>query len=336
MKKGIALLLCLLMVMSLFGCGQKEVTPPKAENVPVKEDVPVEEKNPYEDLYIACVTEGVTMPFQKMCADSFVKFAEEKGIKYKTLDAESDAAKMVAILDQLMLEKPDALLVFLSTGAETALLQYNEAGIPVICVDKRPTLSDDLKDLDYYYVGADNYDMGVSWATYLADVLPENGNVCYLWSRFGAEIHILRNSGFKDTISKLRPDVTILDEQQSLADAATAMAKTEDWLQRFGAENVHAIVSSAGGAAQGAMEVLISKGLQDQIYICAPDLLSASNILSGGIDCDLLQDDAVYMKTALDTALALLEGQEIAEKEINVQCQVITKDNAGDYLALRP
>ena len=146
MKKLIALLLALVMVIGLVACGAEEAPVEEApvEEAPVEEapveEAPVEEAPVEEEaLYIPVMAKGFQHQFWQAVATGAQAAADEYGVEiyFDGPASETEIAAQVNMIEQEMAKNPKAMaLAALDTSAVADILdECAEKGIPVIGFD---------------------------------------------------------------------------------------------------------------------------------------------------------------------------------------------------------
>ena len=145
MKKLIALLLALVMVIGLVACGAKEEAAAPAEKeeaaAPAETEAaaPAETEAAAEKLYIPVMAKGFQHQFWQAVAAGSQAAAEEYGVEiyFDGPASETEIAAQVNMIEQEMAKNPKALaLAALDTSAVADILdECAEKGIPVIGFD---------------------------------------------------------------------------------------------------------------------------------------------------------------------------------------------------------
>ena len=235
LKKALATLLATVMMLSLVSCGSKS-----NEEAPGGASKPTESAESSGKIKVGFSSAAFSDEWCHNLALAFENLTatEYPEIEATVLDGNIDAEKQINTIQSLMQQGMDYIAVQPLPGTEPALQEVVDAGVPLFCVDMVPT-SDTLV---WTQVGVDEAEFGRLQAEKLAEVLPENGTVCIAMNQLGTNSQINRTRGFEEKIAELRPDVTIIDEQPADSKTDKAMNLVEDWLQRFGADGINAIV----------------------------------------------------------------------------------------------
>ena len=334
MKKGVGFYGTLAVMMSgliFTGCGSRGQengkTSAKADAQENKE-----ENNKYKLGYssLAFFDEGC-----KRIADGFTDNANQySDMDITVLDGNSDMQTQISNLDAFWADQVDAVAIQTYPGIETNLKRFADAGKPVIFVDFYPVITDDIQDMDWYYVGSGDYQMGKAQGEWLAEHLPQDAKVCEVIINFGQQNATDRSQGLHDVLEKERPDVVILDTQAGMVDSSTTMKIVEDWLQKYGPDGINAIVSQSTASTSGIIEVLKAHDLTDKIDVVSADETPDTAkewIGNGWVDATAYQDLQQHSVKAMEIAEECFHGNPPEQKEYYMERKIYTKDNLEQY-----
>ena len=192
MKKLIAMLLALAMVLSLAACGAKEEAP-KAEAKAVK---------------VGIAAPDVTHGWVAGVAYYAEKYCQDNGLEYK-VHTSADAAEMQAGLQDLVAWGATVIVSFPQwAGMETAMQEIIDAGIPVVNFDV------DVACEGIYKVTGDNYDMGYQSAKYIVEKAGEAATIIVMDVPSSGSVCELRKQGFYDYLTEIGYDQSNIVEYQ--------------------------------------------------------------------------------------------------------------------------
>ena len=202
MKKLIAMLLVLVMVLGLVACGAK---------APAEKAVKVGIAAP--DVTHGWVA-GVAYYAEKYCKDN--------GLEYK-VSTSGDAAEMQAGLQDLVAWGATVIVSFPQwEGMETAMQEIIDSGIPIVNFDI------DVACKGIYKVTGDNYDMGYQSAKYIVEKAGPAAHIAVLDVPSSGSVCVLRKQGFYDYLKEIGYDTSNIQEFQlesfARADGQTAAA----------------------------------------------------------------------------------------------------------------
>jgi len=186
MKKLIALLLALVMVLSLAACGAKEEAKPAETKAPeaaapAAPEAPAEEAAP-KTLNIYGIYKSESPYFVNEAA-SIEKTLNDKGAEYGIevtwhfLNCDGDAEKYMTQIDTAIADNADAIVTCIpdQTMSEAVVAKCEAAGVPVVACD------DPLKDADNNklapWFGIDAYNIGYAAGEWMADYAVANNLV---------------------------------------------------------------------------------------------------------------------------------------------------------------
>lgn len=153
-------------------------------------------------------------------------------------------------------------------------------------------------------------------------------------NQLGSNSQINRTRGFEEKIAELRPDVTIIDEQPADSKTDKAMNLVEDWLQRFGADGINAIVCQSAMTVQGVVEALRAHDLLGKIYVAAQDFTQPSGtewLETGATYVDVFYDYNALAKGVYDTILDHEKNGTDLPAQVMINPSVWTKENASEF-----
>ena len=181
MKKLIALLLALVMVVGLVACGAKEeaAAPAATEAAPAateaaKEEAPAEEAAPAEGEYkykVAFCTISQANDTMVNQADNMKIYGKQHGVEVVVFDNKADAQQVLQNAEIIVRDGTyDGVLNFNvdASISETLMGIYNDAGLKVISIDVEHPGSP--------FFGADNYLCGQLCGEFIVDYVKENWN----------------------------------------------------------------------------------------------------------------------------------------------------------------
>lgn len=327
LKKALATLLATVMMLSLVSCGSKS-----NEEAPGDASKPTESAESSGKIKVGFSSAAFSDEWCHNLALTFENLTatEYPEIEVTVLDGNIDAEKQINTIQSLMQQGMDYIAVQPLPGTEPALQEVVDAGVPLFCVDMVPT-SDTLV---WTQVGVDEAEFGRLQAEKLAEVLPENGTVCIAMNQLGTNSQINRTRGFEEKIAELRPDVTIIDEQPADSKTDKAMNLVEDWLQRFGADGINAIVCQSAMTVQGVVEDLRAHDLLGKIYVAAQDFTQPSGtewLETGATYVDVFYDYNALVKGVYDTILDHEKNGADLPEQVIINPSVWTKENASEF-----
>lgn len=308
MKKLVSLLLSMLMICSLAGCGividgEGGSTGSKASGASGAIGLSISTQN---------------NPFFVTLAEGAKKAAKQAGVPLTVVDASDDATKQVSDIEDLVSKNVSVLIVNpVDSDAVTGAVEAAIAkGVRVISVDRVVN----GVDIDCQ-IASDNV-AGAELATqYIVDTLGENVKTAELVGTSGASAAIDRSQGFHNIADK---KLKVVASQTADFDRTQGMTVMENMLQAD--SSIQAVFAGNDEMALGAVEA-ISGAKKDVLVVgfdATDDAIEA--IKQGRMGATIAQQPALIGSTAVENAIRLTKGESIP-KEIPVEVTLITKDN---------
>ena len=308
MKKLVSLLLSMLMICSLAGCGividgEGGSTGSKASGASGAIGLSISTQN---------------NPFFVTLAEGAKKVAKQAGVPLTVVDASDDATKQVSDIEDLVSKNVSVLIVNpVDSDAVTGAVEAAIAkGVRVISVDRVVN----GVDIDCQ-IASDNV-AGAELATqYIVDTLGENVKTAELVGTSGASAAIDRSQGFHNIADK---KLKVVASQTADFDRTQGMTVMENMLQAD--SSIQAVFAGNDEMALGAVEA-ISGAKKDVLVVgfdATDDAIEA--IKQGRMGATIAQQPALIGSTAVENAIKLTKGESIP-KEIPVEVTLITKDN---------
>ena len=309
MKKLIALLLVLVMVLGLAACGAAE---PAEKKVKVGIAAP--------DVTHGWVA-GVAYYAEKYCKDNNIEYM---------ITTSKDAAEMTAALDDLVEWGATVVVSWPQwTGMETALQGIIDQGIPVVNFD----VDVDCKGI--YKVTGDNYDMGYQSAKYIIEKAGPAAHIAVLDVPSSGSVCELRKQGFYDYLKEVNYDTSNIQEFQLPSFArADGLAAAADILEKM--PQIDAFYSMDDETSIGTIQAITEAGrteikaitggggCQEYFKIIASEEGKAIGAASALYSPAMSQD-------AIKTAITLLNGGT-AEPVVVIPTTIVSADNVAEHL----
>ncbi|MGE6612113.1 ribose ABC transporter substrate-binding protein RbsB [Peribacillus sp. NPDC076916] len=276
-----------------------------------------EKKGSMKDVKVGVSISTLNNPFFVSLKDGIEKEAKEKGMKVTVVDAQDDTAKQISGIEDLILQKVDVLLVNPTDSAaiSSAVQSANEAGIPVITIDR----SSDEGDIETF-IASDNVAGGEMAAEYLVKELGDKAKVVELEGVSGASATRERGKGFHNIADK---QLDVLTSQTAEFDRTKGLNVMENILQ--GNKDIQAVFAHNDEMALGAIEAIKAAG-KDIIVVGFDgndDALKA--VENGELKATIAQQPALIGEEAVNAAEKILKGDKV-DDTISVPLKLVTKE----------
>ena len=311
MKKKLmsALLVTAMIGVMVSGCGSK-----KAESsvAPEKEAASADtaEAEAAEDAYtIAMITYSLAEEFGVDVLNGAQEKAAELGANIVYQDPAGDAQKCVAIMEDLITQKVDAICI--APVDADAIVPYidkaREAGIVVVNWDIETQAEVDAKVL------TDNFAGGAMGADYLVEKMGTEGKVLIVTDLESVTSTYERNKGFIDRMAEIAPNVEII-EQLSSGTRDTHRTTVENMLQAY--PDITGIFCADGDRTLGAYVACQANNRQDVLiagYDATPE--QKEIMQKDGADCNMICATNLHPdnlgKVSTEIAYKILQGEEV-------------------------
>ena len=313
MKKVLALILCLALVMSMAGC-VRIVIDGEESSVQISAN---------GTIGLSVSTQN--NPFFVSLVEGAKKQAAALGVKITVADAGDDAAKQTSDIEDLVASGISVLIVNpVDSDAVTGAVEAAKAkGVKVIAVDRA------VNGVDIECQIASDNVLGAELATqFIVDTLGEGAIVAELEGVTGASAAIDRSQGFHNIAdSKL----TVVARQTANFARAEGMSVMENMLQAN--PDIQAVFAANDEMALGAMEAISGAGKDIMVMGFDATDDAIASIKAGQMAGTIAQQPALIGSTAVTNALKLINGEEI-EKSIPVEVTLVTIDNVETFAEL--
>jgi len=286
-----------------------------------------------KDIYIG-FSEFNTVNTWRVQNDREIQYhAQELGIKLDTTNANSDPAKQVSDVQDLLAKGIDALVI--NAGSPTAMAnamkQCIAAGVPVILENS------EVDDQTSYtgYVGTKAEDFGYTISTWLLDKLGNKGKIVVVDGIAGNSVSVLRHNGLQKALDEL-PDkgagIEILNTYYG--DWAYDKGKQigEQMLAAY--PQIDGVWSQGGAMSQGIVEAFQAAN-RPLVPITGEDsngfLKMWANLKPQGFTSIAAADPTWQSAYALDVAMKALKGEPIKKLDY-IEIPVITDDTLANYV----
>jgi ribose transport system substrate-binding protein len=331
MKKLLSLLLSLVFVLVMFaGCGKKTETPaPQPTEQPAQQ---TEQKKPAEVAVIIKATDSDFWQSVLIGAENYAKENPDK-VHVTTYGpaSEADIDKQVAILEDVISSKPDAIVIASTSSDATvpALEKAAEQGIKVITIDNKVNTETILSHL-----ATDNVVGGALCADMLVEGLkakniPLKGKVGMVSAMAGVQVLDSRDQGFLDRLKEIAPDLKPLPIRYIDNDILKGLSAAEDLLTAN--KDIVAFFGNNNHSGDGVARALKERNLKDKVVAVAydSDPEEVQALRDGFLYALIVQDPYGMGYKGVDGALKALAGETL-EKFVNTGANAVTAANMDD------
>ena len=316
MKKLLAIVLALAMVLAMTACGAKTEAP---ADVPAASD----------DVEIAVVLKTLSSEYWGYVKNGCDAAAAELGIKVTVVGpgAESDIEGQVAMIEQQIGAGCDAIVCAPNdAGAAAAALQAAiDQGIPVLAVDTNVGIAGQT-----CFVGTSNVDAAKEGGLWAATQLGEGAKAVIIYGQEGDNTSNMRREGYEAACAEAGIEVLAALSGQNTTDGAT---KTMEDLLNAHPGEIDVVFCHNDDTAIGAMNACKTAGISDILIVGFDGNKSAVELIQKGelIKATIAQQPYVMGYEVVKAAVAAIKGESV-EPVIAAAVKVVTAENAQEYL----
>ena len=254
--------------------------------------------------------------------------AHSSEVELTFTDAKEDMAKQLDQVENFIVQKKDAIIIVPVDTSAAGPMTKNIVGknIKAVYVNRNPG---NLPD-GAYYVGSEEIVAGRLQMEFLGEKLKGKGNVAILMGKLDNEGALKRTAGNEEVQKNKYPDIKILDKQTGLWQRNEGLAKTEDWLNRFG-KDLNAILCNNDDMALGAIQALKDKKRTDIVVVgvdATPDALTS--VGKGELAATVFQDAAGQGGGGVEVAMKAAKGEKV-QKETWIPFKLVTPENLSQF-----
>lgn len=342
MKKTLALVLALLLVVvAIVGCTGAPAEESASASAPASEPAGSDNQGgsdaelPLDVVVQVKATESDFWQYMIVGAEQYAKdYPDRVKVTIQGPTKELDYDKAVSLLEQVVANKPDAIVLASSSSDATvpAVEDAMDQGIPVI-------LADNMLNTDKYtaFLATDNEVGGALAADTLVEGMQAkgktSGKVLVISSTAGSLVMEARIKGFTEQMAaehseyEMYPEILYCenDVAKALDVTAQTFSANKDIVGVFGGNNM---------SGNGVSRYIAQEGLADEVTcVCYDsDPEEIKNLRNGDLYAMIIQDPAGFGYKGVDMAYKVVaEGYDVEanfpDRYIDTGCTKITAEN---------
>ncbi|RIX49996.1 ABC transporter substrate-binding protein [Paenibacillus nanensis] len=269
---------------------------------------------------------------------SIEEAAKEAGIELLFKNAEQSQEKQFEAVRSFIKEGVDVIAIapVVETGWEPILREVQEAGIPLLILDRKMELTD--QSLYVSFIGSDFYEEGRMAGRFLLDKMrdqPGEIRIAELRGTEGASPSIDRGTGFRDAI-KERAELTIYASEPADFTQERGKEVMRSFLQSYGDE-IDVLFAHNDDMALGAIEAVEEHGLRpgkDIIIISVDGTRQAFEMMVEGKINAVVECNPMLGPNVMQAVLELMEGRTLPKRIITPE-RIYTEVTAEREVANR-
>ncbi|MBI2333379.1 MAG: ABC transporter substrate-binding protein [Chloroflexi bacterium] len=321
------LMMILAFIPGLWGCAQQP-------GLTSTYDVNAKTVKGYEDLIVGFSQLGAESEWRAANTISIKETADQLGVELRFFDAQQKQENQIEAVRKLIVQKVDVIGIspIVETGWDEVFQEAKDAGIPIILVDRRAAVPEDLY---VSYLGSDFLEEGRNAARVMADLTNGKANIVELVGTIGSAPANDRYVGFRE-ILKDYPDMHIIDSESGDFTRARGREVMEEFLKKYG-DKITAVYSHNDDMSLGAIQAIEDYGLKPGVDIKIVSVDAARGAfeamiagkLNATVECNPLLGPQFF-----ELALKVVNGEPYPKWVPSIE-DIFFPDNAVEILPTR-
>jgi inositol transport system substrate-binding protein len=254
-------------------------------------------------------------------------------------DAQNDVAKQLDQINNFVASGVDAIIVNpVDTSATQAMTAAAEAaGVPLVYVNRQPINVDTLPD-NQAFVASNEIESGTLETFEICKNLRAAGKgggarAYVMMGELSNQAAVQRSKDIEDVLAMdMCSFITVVDQQTANWSRDEAQNLMTNWLSS--GEPFDALIANNDEMAIGALQAMKAAGVDmDSVEVGGVDATAdaLASMAAGELDVTVFQNAAGQGAGALDAALKLAAGEDVAQK-VFIPFELVTPANLGNYI----
>jgi ribose transport system substrate-binding protein len=253
--------------------------------------------------------------------------AKKFGYKIVSIDANQDASKQLADVENMLAQKPDCLIVspLESKASAPVVKMANDANVPLVIID-RTIESTPGQGMYKTEITQSHVLSGKLLAEKTVELLKAKygtpkGNVVHVEGQAGASPVIDANQGW-DGVMKDYPDIKVVATSDANFTKDGGMKVMEDFLQRFPKGQIDVVRSDYSDMTMGALDAIKNAGRTELLgYVVGEGghILAIQAVIAGDIARET-QTPPYFGDKAMQACTDILAGKDVpAQQQVDIK-----------------
>lgn len=280
----------------------------------------------YEDLIVGYAQLGAESEWRAANTISIKETAERLGVELRFLDAQQKQDNQIEAVRKLIVQKVDVIGIspIVETGWEEVFREAKAAGIPIILVDRRANVPEDLY---VSYLGSDFLEEGRNAARVMAELMEGKASIVELVGTLDSAPANDRYTGFREVLSEY-PGMQIIDSESGDFTRARGYEVMAAFLREHG-NSITAVYAHNDDMALGAIQAIEEYGLRPGVDIKIVSVDAARGAfeamiagkLNATVECNPLLGPQFF-----ELALKVVNGEPIPKWVPSIESVFFPKD----------
>lgn len=260
------------------------------------------------------------------------------GVELQMEDAQDDVARQLDQINNFIASGVDAIIVnAVDTNATEAMSNAAAAaGVPLVYVNRQPINMDTLPD-GQAFVASNEIESGTLAAFRMCQDLRAQGKsggakAYMLMGQLSNQAAVQRSKDFEDVIGMdMCNFIELVDKQTANWSRDEAADLMTNWISA--GEDFDAVFGNNDEMAIGAIQAMKAAGISmEDVVVGGVDATADALVAmeAGDLDVTVFQDLAGQGAGSIDTAIALIKGEEV-DKTVFIPFKLVTPENLGDF-----
>jgi len=288
----------------------------------------------YEDLIIGYAQLGAESEWRAANTISIKETAEELGVELRFLDAQQKQENQIEAVRKFIVQKVDVIGIspIVETGWDEVFQEAKDAGVPIILVDRRAAVPEDLY---VSYLGSDFLEEGRNAARIMAYLTNGKANIVELVGTIGSAPANDRYTGFREILAGYR-GMKIIDSQSGDFTRARGREVMAVFLQKYG-NKITALYAHNDDMALGAIQAIEEYGLKPGVDIKIVSVDAARGAFEAMIEGKLnatVECNPLLGPQFFELALKVVNGEPIPKWVPSIE-SIFFPEDASEVLPTR-
>lgn len=348
MKKLLAILLALILILSVVGCSSSNKEPANDAGTDKSNDTASDDANKDADgdKSGGKMQVGLCLPDRDQYWTTFETYAtktgEELGLTIQAVVAKEDISTQISQVETFANNGFDAVIVGITNGESYSEILTASGDMKVVFFNRSISDNSVLDGVKCIYVGMSEYDAGAAQGEWLSEYFKDSGktelNGVMFMGILGLDNVTNRTQGCKDALEKNGYKVNWVFEDTAEWDRAKALDKFTQFMGT-GTE-FDFVTANNDEMALGVIEACTASNREIDFPIVGIDATEVGclAIKEGTLKMTVNQNAPLQGAEAMKAAVDLIEGRVPEGCDENfiysTEAQAITADNADDVLAI--
>lgn len=286
------------------GCQQQS-------NIETEEQENASNKTTYQNLVVGFSQIGAESEWRTGNTESIKEAAADLGVELLFSDAQQKQENQLKAIRTFIAQQVDVIGVspIIETGWESVFQEAKDAGIPIILVDRRADVSEDLYAT---HLGSDFVEEGRNAARVMASLLEGKGNIVELVGTVDSAPANDRYLGFREVLQDY-PDMKIIASKSADFTRAKGKEVMEEFLADYG-DQIDALYAHNDDSAIGAISAIEEYGLRPGIDIIIVSVDASRDAFQAMIDGKLnatIECNPLLGPKFFEIALQVVNGEDV-------------------------